>query len=369
MSSEKKILVTGATGKTGSAVVAQLLQKGWPVRAVVHSKDVRSQKLEKLGAEVVVADLFDPLQLTDAMRGTSRAYYCPPFHAYMIQSAVAFAVAAQETGLESIVGLSQWLASPQHPSMSTRQHWLADRLFAKLDGISLTVLNPGLFAEFPYLEMMEYASQLGLFPMPGDPNSLNAPPSNDDIARVAVEALINPQKHAGKTYRPTGPELISIKEMTNILSRVLKRKVQHVPMPMWMFYKAAGMSGVSPFLMSGLRYYVQEHNNGTFGFGGVTNDVLEVTGNRPESFEAISQRYAAREKFKPSPANQLRAFMKFMAVPFQPSFNPDQFEKQQGFPMPDKRLLDMSNEFWKTEHSRTAIRPLEQLNVSNRQHV
>jgi hypothetical protein len=46
----------------------------------------------------------------DAMRDVQRAYYCPPYHPFVIQSASAFAAAARETGLEQIVGLSQWLA-------------------------------------------------------------------------------------------------------------------------------------------------------------------------------------------------------------------------------------------------------------------
>ncbi|MDX2215163.1 MAG: NmrA family NAD(P)-binding protein [Oculatellaceae cyanobacterium bins.114] len=59
-----KILVTGATGKTGSAVVAQLLEKGFPVRAIGRSRNARSQRLERLGAETVVADLFDVDQIS-----------------------------------------------------------------------------------------------------------------------------------------------------------------------------------------------------------------------------------------------------------------------------------------------------------------
>ena len=41
-----KILVTGATGRTGRAVVDELLAKGVPVRAVVHSQDARARALE-----------------------------------------------------------------------------------------------------------------------------------------------------------------------------------------------------------------------------------------------------------------------------------------------------------------------------------
>ena len=137
-----KILVTGATGKTGGAVVTELLAKGWPVRAAVRVRDARSDLLQRRGAEIVVADIFDPGQLMDAMRGVQRAYYCPPYHPFVIQSASAFAAAARGTGLEQIVGLWQWLAGPNHPSLMTRQLWLIDRMFAALPGIAHTVVNP-----------------------------------------------------------------------------------------------------------------------------------------------------------------------------------------------------------------------------------
>lgn len=86
------VLVTGATGKTGAAVVAQLRDQGWPVRAMVRARDARSEGLgseglERQGAEIVVADIFDPDQLLDAMRGTRRAYYVPPIHPYAIHGA------------------------------------------------------------------------------------------------------------------------------------------------------------------------------------------------------------------------------------------------------------------------------------------
>jgi NADPH:quinone reductase-like Zn-dependent oxidoreductase len=48
-----KILVTGATGKTGGAVVTELLAKGWPVRAAVRVRDARSDRLQRRGAEIV----------------------------------------------------------------------------------------------------------------------------------------------------------------------------------------------------------------------------------------------------------------------------------------------------------------------------
>src|ERR1700739_315414 len=109
-----KILVTGATGKTGIVVVAELLKAGYPVRALVHREDGRSARLKGQGAEIAVADLSDAERVADALKNIQRAYYCPPIDPYMIQGAVAFAVAAKEARLEHIVGLTQWLGSPSH---------------------------------------------------------------------------------------------------------------------------------------------------------------------------------------------------------------------------------------------------------------
>ena len=87
------ILVTGATGGTGAPVVADLLAKGFPVRATVRNRDACSEALERQGVTTVVADLYDADQMFDALRGVQRAYFLPLIEPYMIQSATAFAVA------------------------------------------------------------------------------------------------------------------------------------------------------------------------------------------------------------------------------------------------------------------------------------
>jgi NAD(P)H dehydrogenase (quinone) len=60
--------------------------------------------------------------------------------------------------------------------------------------------------------MMPFAAHLGVFPLPVAGGRRNAPPSVDDIARVAVAALLDPERHAGKSYRPTGPKLLTVNE-------------------------------------------------------------------------------------------------------------------------------------------------------------
>jgi len=342
------ILVTGATGKTGSAVVSQLLEHGWPVRAVVRALDSRSEALTKAGAEVVTADLFDPQQLMSVMQGTSRAYYCPPFHPFMFQSAAAFAAAAQETRLEAIVGLSQWLASPQHPSLLTRQHWLADRLFSSLLGTTYTIVNPGYFAD-NYLRLIDFAAHSGMLPNL-TAGSRNAPPSNEDIARVVVAVLTDPSRHTGRAYRPTGPTLLSVLDMAQILSRVLGRTVRPLDMPLRMFLSAARAQGIGAFELSNLRYYITEHKRGTFEAGAPTADVYDVTGRQPEAFETIAQRYATLPKAQRDPANTLRAWGGFLRIGVTPAYNLDRYERQQGYPIPQHPQLAVDSETWGREH-------------------
>ena len=111
----------------------------------------------------------------------------------------------------------------------TRQHWLVDRLFSTIPGVAHTIVRPGFFAD-DYLVTIGASAQLGILPwMFGD--SRNAPPSNEDIARVAVAALMDPARHAGKSYRPTGPELLGAKDMAEAIGRAVGRSVRVVPTP------------------------------------------------------------------------------------------------------------------------------------------
>jgi NAD(P)H dehydrogenase (quinone) len=346
-----RILVTGATGKTGRVVVAELLNAGHPVRAMVHREDSRSAQLRAQGAEIAVADMSDVERVADALNDIQRAYYCPPLDPYMIQGAVAFAVAAKEARLEHIVGLSQWLASPSHPSLMTRQHWLVDRLFSMTSGVAHTMVNPGFFAD-AYLVTIEMAAHLGIFPwMYG--RSRNAPPSNEDIARVAAAALMDPARHAGKIYRPTGPELLGAEDMAKAIGRAAGRSVRVVPTPAWLFMKAARNYGMSIDVMSNVRYYLDDHKRGAFEVGAPTTDVLDVTGRSPEDFETIARRYAAQPRNKHIFGNWLREFAQFMIAPLSPGFNFGRYDRELRRPFPSEPQFAPESKVWRREHGST----------------
>jgi uncharacterized protein YbjT (DUF2867 family) len=345
------ILVTGATGKTGGAVATQLLAEGWPVRAVVRQRDARSERLARLGAEIAVADVFDPEQLLDAMRGTHRAYYVPPMHPHMLHSAVAFADAAREAGIEHVVQMSQWTSSPNHPAILTRQTWLADRLFAAIPGVAHTIVNPGMFAD-NFLRTLDMAAHLGLFPVLTG-TSKSAPVSNEDIARVVVAILTDRDGHDGKSYRPTGPKLLSGREMAAAVSSVLGKSVWPMPTPVWMLSKVARFQGVDPFSVSMLRHYLDDHKRGAFEVnGGVTDVVEEFTGRPAESFEATARRYAAMPFARRTIGKKARAILNFLWLPFQRGYNLNRIDREHSFPTPARPELTMDSATWLREHVR-----------------
>src|SRR5258708_30818930 len=167
-----------------------------------------------------------------------------------------------------------------------------------------TILAPGFFADGCLLRI-GMAAHRGVFPWLYG-NSRNAPPSNEDIARVGVGALMDPSRHAGKRYRPTGPELLGAEDMAKAIGRVVGRSVKAVPTPIWLFMKTARLAGLPIDVVSNVRYYIDDHKRGAFELGAPTTDVLDVTGRPPEDFETIARRYAPAPHLRPTLGNRLR---------------------------------------------------------------
>lgn len=216
-------------------------------------------------------------------------------------------------------------------------------------GVAHTIVNPGFFAD-NYLVTIGLAAHLGIFPwMYG--NSRNAPPSNEDIARVAVAVLMDPARHAGKSYRPTGPELLGAEDMAKAIGRAVGRSVRVMPTPTWLFIKAARMGGMPIDLMSNVRYYVDDHKLGAFELGAPTTDVLDVTGSPAEDFETIARRYAAQPRNQRTLGNWLRGFGQFMMAPLSPGFNFDRYDRELRRPFPSEPQFAPESGVWRREHA------------------
>jgi uncharacterized protein YbjT (DUF2867 family) len=289
MSTQPTTLVTAAAGKTGRQTALALLQRGLPVRAMVHREDARSAALRSGGAEIVVGNVTDVRDVRKALHGVQRAYWAAPVVPGALEAATIFATVAEEERLEVVVSMSQWLADPGHPSAHTRAAWLSDRVFDWMPTVGSITVNPGFFAE-SYMYTLGAVAQFGMLTVPfGD--GLNAPPSNEDIAAVAAALLADPGTHLGRSYRPTGPKLISPSDYAEILSRVLGHTVRYLDIPFAMLAKSARSIGFNDYSVIQLKWYVDELKRGTFAIGAPTDVVQQLTGRPAEDMETIARRY------------------------------------------------------------------------------
>jgi len=351
-----KILVTSAAGRTGSSAVLQLLEKGFPVRAFVRKRDSRTEHLEKAGAELVFGDLFDFRDIRKALVGVQRAYHCPPFAPNLLEGAMLFALAAEEAKLEVVALMSQWHPHAADPSITAREHWIANQLYRWMPSVDVVHINPGLFA-FMYMLGLPAIVHMGMLMAPFG-EGRNAPPANEDIARVVAEVLADPAPHIGKSYRPTGPELLSPHDIAGILGDVLGRKVKYQDSSMKMFSKAAKALGASDFEISQIRHYADALRHGAFELGAPTDHVELITGHKPESFENIARRYLAEPSLihpALSGGGKLDAMAFLVRIMLTRVPDYDRWEQGRGHPILTAPLRATDNNEWRTSADRQQL--------------
>jgi uncharacterized protein YbjT (DUF2867 family) len=360
MSTKARILVTSAAGHTGAAVVARLLDQGFAVRAFVRRQDSRSERLRAAGAEIFVGDLYDMRDLRAALRDVQRAYYCPPFAPNLLHGAMLFALAAEEARLEVVALVSGWNPHSTHPSITTREHWIANNVYRWMPTVDVIHVNPGLFAFTAFLGLPAVAN-FGMLLLPYGEGQ-DAPPAQEDIAAVAAAVLADPRPHIGRSYRPTGPRLLTGHDYAGVFSRIFDREVRYRDVSTSMFIKAATAQGLKPFEIAQLRHYVEEVRGGTFAVGAPTDHVELVTGRPPEDFETTARRYVANPALimpgfqvgGPLGALWLTAKTIVTRVP-----NLDRWESERGHPLLSEPVLAHDSDEWRATAQRKQLALLE----------
>ena len=285
MSTNPRILVTGAAGKTGAEVVEQLREKGFPVRALVRRRDERSARLEALGAEVRVCDLLDLESMRTAMQGVKRVYFVyPPQGELLVESTTIVAVAARDAGVDALVNMSQISAREKSKSPLARQHWLSERILDWAD-VGAVHLRPTYFAENLVMFGAATIASQGKLYLPYGAEK-HAPVAAADIARVATGILADPTLHVGERYVVTGPRNLSLAEMTGVLSRELGRPVEYVDLPVADWGEVLSkVDGMTDSLAAHLKAVAIDHQNGIFR--GETDVVERIGGQPPQSLDAF----------------------------------------------------------------------------------
>lgn len=339
ISNKVKILVTAANGHTGYPAAKELLRLGFSVRAMVRNANgTGAIALKKLGAEIFIGDMHDIRDYRTALKDVERAYFCAPFSKNTLFKTIAFITAAEEANLEHVVYMSQWLLMEDHHALNTKEQWLSDQVVKMHKKVNYTFINPGLFS-FTYFFTVEMMAQLGLMPtaVKNAANSdvgLNAPPSEDDQGRVIAHILKDPAQHIGKTYRPTGPTVISQKDVSEIFGKILGRKIKIMEVSENMLLKSLKAAGYPIYDYSNVRYYMKDLEKNAFVIGGgVTNVVKKITGRDPENFETIARRALMNmPEAKKTLPNTLKAIKNFIKTLITRTPNMQAYEEGQSFP-------------------------------------
>ena len=137
--SQGKILVTGATGNVGGAVVAGLVARGVPVRALVRDEN-KARGLVEAGVEIVIGDLEQPDTLDAAFRGVDRVFLVTPVGPDAPNQARNAIAAARRTGSPHIVRLGAFKSSADSPTIVGRLHAETDADL-KSSGLPYTILR------------------------------------------------------------------------------------------------------------------------------------------------------------------------------------------------------------------------------------
>ncbi len=140
---QETILITGATGSTGSSLLGPLQDRGASVRAMVRS-EASGERLGSAASSVAVADFDDPDALRAALDGVTRAYLVTPSSPEAEAQQIRFAELAADAGVEHLVKLSQLGADEGSPVRFLRYHAAVERRIREL-GLGHTFLRPNLF--------------------------------------------------------------------------------------------------------------------------------------------------------------------------------------------------------------------------------
>ncbi len=277
-----KVLVTGATGNVGSAVVAELLKQGAQVRAFTRKADI-SKKLP-LGVEVALGDLLDPVSVEQAMQGVDRLFLVNAVTAdELTQALITFGLAKRSkikhmTYL-SVFKVEQFRDVPHFASKLAVENALREF------GVPHTILRPGYYIQND-ATLKAALTGPGIYPMPIGTAGIAAVDIRD-IAEAAAMSLVE-DGHDGQTYDLVGPTLIDGPGNAAVWGKLLDKDIKYTGHNFDQWEQT--MRGKVPAWMAfDLRMMFQGYFDR--GFASTETEVTRITkllGHAPRSYEQFA---------------------------------------------------------------------------------
>ena len=240
---EKLVLITGATGRQGGAVLRHMLAGGWKLRALTRNPEsAAARELARRGVQVVAGDLEDSASVESAARGAYGVYSVQDFWSVGARREVLqgknAADAAKKAGVEHLVYSSVGGAERNSGIDHWESKWAVEQHIRKL-GLPATIVRPVAFMENYYIDQVEIGILKGklLDPIRGDKPYQTI--AADDIGAFVALAFDRQKELIGEAVEIAGSELTNI-EAAAVFGRVLGKKVKFRRLPMLIVRLALG---------------------------------------------------------------------------------------------------------------------------------
>jgi len=287
-----KVLVTGATGRVGSLLVAELIERGVDVR--IFTRNEPNPKVVPSEVEVAVGDLLDPESVARAMEGIDKLFLLNAVGPSELTEALIGFGMARRARVKHVTYLSAFKADRIKDSPNLAAKFAVECAIGNSD-IPFTFLRPNYFIQND-AQLMPMIAGAGLYPVPLGEAGVSAVDIRD-VAEAAAISLTE-KGHVGQTYDLVGPTTISGPSNAALWSKLMGKPIKYVGHDLERWEGQA--RGQMP---SSTSFDIRTMFEGFFAYGYKATDVevarvTKLLGHTPRSYEDFATQAASEWKRK-----------------------------------------------------------------------
>ena len=278
------ILVTGASGTAGGAVLKEVVVNG--VRAMYRSKSDAAKAPKNV--EVVMADFADKASLIPALKGVETVFIvCGPIP-QLVELESNMIVASRTAGVRHVVLNSALGAGRFSKSFPSWHRQVEEKLEGC--GLSYTILRPnGFMQNIVAYNSGSIRTESAFYAAMSDAKVSLV--DVHDVGAAAAKVLLHPEGHANKTCELNGPEALSNSEIAKRLSKVTGREIKYVDIPESAQRKAMLDVGMPEKQVTSILELQEYYRSGACA--SVDRTIAEILGRQPRTVDEFLRANAA----------------------------------------------------------------------------
>ena len=281
------ILITGANGQVGRAIIKALLSKGEQVRAFVFRNE-QIQEIKKLGdMDVVVGNMLNQEDLDRAFSGVNRVYHiCSAINPDEVLIGEMVINAARKANVKHFV-----FHSVLHSVLQEMPHHQKKLIVEQLvvdSGIPYTIVQPTVFMQNIF-ESWNSIVEKGVFVQKffTTPNTRMCLVDLDDVAEAAA-IILTSSNHINASYEFSGSENLSLQDLVEVMGQCLNREIKVETLSDEMLSSQLRKFGADDYRVNTLLKMFHHYNE--HGFYGNPNILKWMIGRKPNDFITFFRR-------------------------------------------------------------------------------